>query len=365
MISKYVIGMGLRCTPILKLYFSSSKLSEEDERKRSRRLRLGLSPTIDESGNNRDSIGAASDQSGSSEEATTESPPTSPPKQSITPPNEPDVQRPTSRTDVKPDDEPEIIVSPGARRRRPRPDQRPNVPYHMQTKQSDVDSFYDMPKTNHEDNLNAETALWKREEGAERQLRPKADSLHEPDSDLEATRNALEDLESEIADLRVTPDPTDPVDESEVGFPEPPSAEKLEESLLDASKTDELDFFYKKPSPVGDPDELNDDATSQDDSHSSSRPETPSTDQTEKNDTNDLPSGNVKDKLEALNKMALESKLGLPPKPTEETTKPERPKTAKQEEKSDSDCFWDKLKTEISNNMYVGDVDFRKVIFNL
>ena len=354
---------------MLKLFFSSSKLSEEDERKRSRRLRLGLSPTIDETGNNRDSIGAASDQSGSSEEATTESPPTSPPKQSITPPNEPDVQRPTSRTDVKPDDEPEIIVSPGARRRRPRPDQRPNVPYHMQTKQSDVDSFYDMPKTkvdninDHEDNLNAETALWKREEGAERQLRPKADSLHEPDSDLEATRNALEDLESEIADLRVTPDLTDPVEESE-GFPEPPSAEKLEESLLDASKTDELDFFYKKPSPVGDPDELNDDATSQDDSQScSSRPETPSTDQTEK-DTNDLPSGNVKDKLEALNKMALESKLGLPPK-TEPETKPERPKTAKQEEKSDSDCFWDKLKTEISNNMYVGDVDFRKVILNL
>ena len=290
-----------------KSFFSSSKLSEEDERKRARRLRLGLSPTIDESGNNRDSIGAASDQSGSSEEATTESPPTSPPKQSsITPPNEPDIQRPTSRTDVKPDDEPgEIIVSPRTSRRR-RPDQRPNVPYHMQTKQSDVDSFYDMPKTkvdNHEDNLNAETALWKREEGAERQLRPKADSLHEPDSDLEATRNALEDLESEIADLRVTPDPIDPADE---GFPEPPSAEKLEESLLDASKTDDLDFFYKKPSPVGDPDELNDDGTSQDDSQScSSRPETPSTDnQTEKTDTSDLPSGNVKDKLNALNKMA-------------------------------------------------------------
>ena len=345
----------------LKFLFSSSKLSEEDERKRARRLRLGLSPTIDETGNNRDSIGAASDQSGSSEEATTESPPTSPPKQSTTPPNEPDVQRPSSRIDVKPDDEPEIIVSPRQSRRR-RPDQRPNVPYHMQTNQSDVDSFYDMPKSkvdninDHENNLNAETALWKREEGAERQLRPKADSLHEPDSDLEATRNALEDLESEIADLRVTPDPTDPVDE---GFPEPPSAEKLEESLLDASKTDDLDFFYKKPSPVGDPDELNDDVTSQDDSQSSSRPETPS-DQTEKTDTSDLPSGNVKDKLDALNKMALESKLGLPPKSTTEETKPERPKTAKQEEKSDSDCFWDKLKTEISSNMYVGDVDFRK-----
>ena len=69
--------------------------------------------------------------------------------------------------------------------------------------------------------------------------------------------------------------------------------------------------------------------------------------------------------------MALESKL-QPPKNTESTEiKPERPKTAKQEEKSDSDCFWDKLKTEITNNMYVGDVDFRNdfdllgfIIFN-
>ena len=87
--------------------------------------------------------------------------------------------------------------------------------------------------------------------------------------------------------------------------------------------------------------------------------------ESESQPTEELPAGNVKDKLEALQKMALSPTARTSSSQAIELEKLQSPKAVVAvPEKSDSDCFWDKLKTEVSKDkMYVGEVDFRKDLY--
>ena len=236
-----------------------------------------------------------------------------------------DQHRPSARID-KPPEEEEITHSPKQPRCRTR--YRPELPLHMQST-SQSDPFFETPLKPEviEAKVEAETELWKRE------------------TEIVATQETtkVEDIEQD-------------------DMPPPPPPEVLEESLKDEKSAD-LDLFYKKaPVPSDDSDRAETPETPEipepgkldlESFHPSHKPP----EEVKKQVDEDLPKGNIKEKLAALQR----------PPPTIDASKPKseqinRPEP-KKAEKSDVDCFWDALKSDMKREkMYVGDCDFSDVL---